>query len=193
MKGVETMPMKIGSRAGKWIVPLFLVATAACRPDEPRLDVPPDTLPPIGTAQPQPAEPGAVDAQTRQQHADALDQAVVQMREHILRMRALSPREAQPHMGTHAQQVESLAATVQQEVRALGAELDPRRMEDLMGLRPDHRRVLDDQLQTARAEAQEFRAATEEQLRERLPGHLDRLEQALGTIETSAAHLRRGV
>jgi hypothetical protein len=169
-----------------------LVVLAGCGPDEPRLDGPlPDTLPPTGEVSAHGAETG-LDADTRLRHADALDGAVLRMRQHVAAMRALAPREAMPRLGDHAAQVESLVGEVQERMRELGAEADPARMEQVLGVRPDHQRVLGDQMQTSRAEARELVSASEAQVRERLPGHLDRLEQLLGTLESAAAHLRRG-
>ncbi len=161
----------------------------ACRPDRPRLDgEEPQPTPPVGeeviAATPE-------DRAMLLRHAAEAEQMVVRMHEHIQAMFLLPPRSVPAHLDEHARQVSELATLIERQFAEQGAELDDVRAEEMMGIRPDRYRVLREDLEIAQAEVQHLQTASEEEIRERMPGHLDRLSRIVETLESASAHMRR--
>jgi hypothetical protein len=164
---------------------------AGCRSDEPRMQgALPDTLPPVGEMAPG-AGAGLADPQAALRHADALDALSAEMHTHIRQMRLLSPREARPRMGEHEARVTELLDGADRELRGAAAGMTDEQLSNRLGLAPDRFALLQEEKNIAREEARALRGASEVQVRERIEGHLDRLERVATTLESAAAQLRR--
>jgi hypothetical protein len=180
-----------GARATAAFVGVAIWAAAGCRADEPRLEGGlPDTLPPMGELAPG-AAAGVASPETALRHADALDALSMEMHAHIRQMRLLSPREAQPRMGEHESRVTELLDRAERELREVAAGMTDEQLSTHLGLAPDRFALLQEEKNTAREEAQVLRGASEVQVRERIEGHLDRLDRVATTLESAAAQLRR--
>jgi hypothetical protein len=172
-------------------IALVLLAAVACRADEPHLaEIPPDTLPPIGRVEVPAAElPAGVDPEALRREADALDRHVVELRAHIASMRLAPAPQAAGVMETHEARVRALGDRVQQQRAALP--VADGELARLLGMSPDEYRLMLEEVRTAGAEVAEMRGADETAIRQRLPGHLDRLERIAAQLEHGAAALRR--
>jgi hypothetical protein len=161
-----------------------------------RGDAPPATAggggdpPAADTAPPRPAPDPAV----VRQHADALDAASARIRAHVHDMRGLLPAEWRAAMDEHVREVDAFLATADRAMEALDvpAAAHDDRVGALMGTTADeHRRMMDD-MAALRAEAQELRGATVDELRDRMAPHLSRLARFADQLERAAEHMRSG-
>jgi hypothetical protein len=170
---------------------MLLVALASCRADELRMaDTLPDTAPPLGQVDPAaPAGQTHVDAAILRTEADSLDLHVIELRNHIMAMRQIAPAQLPTHLDQHAARVRSLAERIQQQRTNLpvpDAELPER-----LGMSRGEYDTMLEEVRIAGAEVNDMRGADEAAVRERLPGHLDRLERIAAQLEQGAAALRR--
>jgi hypothetical protein len=137
---------------------------------------------------------GAVqmDPATMQRHAQEMDSMVAEMRQHVQTMRQLEPDEWHARMGEHVPRVGGMLGMIDRQMREMdsGMGMGAEQMGRMMGMTAEeHRRMLDE-MQTLRTEAEQIQTAPAAELRERMPAHLDRLDQMMATMEQSAAHLR---
>jgi hypothetical protein len=183
--------MRIRSAGILLLGSMALPLAASCGRDEPRLaDTMPDTLPPLGQVATDPAAPPVdVDVEVLRREADELDRHVLQLRAHIQTMRQLSPLMAGTVMAEHAAHVSAVRER-NESLRATLSASDTR-LQELLGMTADEYRVLIEEVETASSEVAEMQRGDEENVRARLPGHLDRLERIAGQMEQAAAHLRR--
>jgi hypothetical protein len=173
------------------LVGLGLTVALGCRGDEPRMaEAPPDTLPPVGRVETTDrALPAGIAAETVRREADQLDRHVMELRTHIATMRQISPRMAGTVMQEHASHVRALGERVQAQRAALP--VPDAQLPILLGMSGDEYRVMLEEVRIAAAEVSELQRGTEDQIRETMPGHLDRLERVAGQLEHAAASLRR--
>jgi hypothetical protein len=180
--------MRIRSAGILLLGSMALPLAASCGPDEPRLaDTLPDTLPPLGQVATAPHLD--VDVAVLRREADELDRHVLQLRAHIQTMRQLSPLMAGTVMAEHAAHVGAIRERTESLRAALSA--SDAHLEELLGMTADEYRVLVEEVETASSEVAEMQRGDEENVRARLPGHLDRLDRIAGQMEQAAAHLRR--
>lgn len=158
----------------------LVLALAACTADEPHVArEAPDTTLPLGEASAARAEPGAV------RLADRLGETARELHEHARAMRVVPPPQAGEAMEEHVRVLDDALRMMEQQVRAGGNDA-------LQGATGERHRVVRDEIRTLRAEAEELRGASEDEVRARLPGHLDRLDRVAETMENMAAEVRRG-
>jgi hypothetical protein len=169
----------------------LLVLLGACG----RGDAPPAA---DGTGDPPAAELApprpAPDPAVVRHHGEVLDAAATRIRAHVHDMRGLLPAEWRAALDEHAREVDALLSTADRAMEALdvpAAEHDDR-VGALMGTTAEeHRRMMDD-MAALRAEAQELRGATVDELRDRMAPHLSRLARFADQLERAAAHMRSG-
>lgn len=167
------------------ITALLLAAAAGCdRRAEP---------PPLADSAGRAPAAAQADPEMLRRHASAADQMVAEMRQHVNFMWRLPPRDVPAHAEEHDSRVEGLIGMLEEQIREMDREMgmEAEQMGELLGIRADQYGVLQEEMRIARAEAMELRTATETQIRERIRGHLDRLDRILDTIESSAAHRHR--
>ncbi len=164
-------------------------AVAGCRPDLPRDDgAPPQPVPPV--------EEGAIgevpaDRAMLLRHAAEAEEMVVRMHEHVAFMNGLPPRSVPEHLPEHRRQISELVALIERQVQEQAREPGEARAVEMMGIRPDQYRVLREDMEAARAEVDYLQTASEQEVRERMPGQLDRLTRIVETLESASAHMRR--
>jgi hypothetical protein len=160
------------------------VLLAGCSPD-PRIEKveTPDTLPPVGEA-----DPGAERARSGDVAgtADAGDATARDLQDHVNRMRATPPPLATP-LEEHGARVEELLRRAERDFQSMAEIAGPA----ALGMSAEAHALVVEEIGIARAEARELSGAPEQAVRERHPGHLDRLERIATTLESAAAHLRR--
>jgi hypothetical protein len=172
------------------LVALLLAALQGCGSDEPRLaGTPPDTTPPLGEVAGSATVPATVDRGVLVREADELDRHVLQLRAHIATMRQLSPTMALALMPEHAAHVEAVAERIA--AQRANLPVPDAQLPMLMGVGADEYGVMLEEVRAAHAELMEMRRGDEALVRERFPGHLDRLERLAGQLEHIAAGLRR--
>jgi hypothetical protein len=160
------------------------VLLAGCSPD-PRIErvEAPDTLPPVGEVDPgaERARPGDVVGT-----ADAGDATARELHDHVSRMRATPPPLASA-LEEHAARAEELLRRAERDLQGMAGMAGPA----ALGMSAEAHALVVEEIGIARAEARELSGTSEPAVRERLPGHLDRLERIATTLESAAAHLRR--
>jgi hypothetical protein len=163
------------------LLALCLLA-GACSPD-PRIEQTqmPDTLPPSGAVLPE-AAPAA----------NSADATARDLRDHLNRLRATPPPVAAP-LEEHGRRTQELLGRAEADLRGMleQASARPGGGAGGLGMSPEAHSLALEEIGIARAEARELVGAAPEELRARLPGHLDRLERIAATLESAAAHLRR--
>lgn len=128
-----------------------------------------------------------------QRHAQQADSMAAAMREHLLQMRQLPGDQWYDRMGEHVNRVSSMLGLMNRQMREMdmGMGLDDEAMGRMMGMSgEEHRRMMDD-MQSLRTELEQLQTASPEQVRQRMPDHLDRLEDMVTMMEGSAQAMRR--
>jgi hypothetical protein len=127
-----------------------------------------------------------------QRHAEELDRTTAQVRQHVGQMRQLPPEQQQERMGEHARQVSQMLGLVNRQMREMdhGMGMDDDHMGEMMGMTGEEHRRMMDEMGTLRAEAEQLQVAPLAEVRQRMPAHLDRLEQFTAMMERSAEHMR---
>jgi hypothetical protein len=168
---------------------------AACGPAD---EVPPDERP----ATPPEAGPPAgmqhdmhgmeMPAGAMQRHADELDTATVQMREHVRDMRGRTPAEWHARMGEHARAVSGLLGLMDRQMREMdmGMGMDDEHMGEMMGMSGEEHRRMMEEMREVRSEAEALQTASEAEVARRMPEHLDRLERFVERMEHASAAMR---
>jgi hypothetical protein len=171
----------MGSRRWRVLMVVGLwILQVGCRPDQPAIGgEQPDTLPPVGQVAAEMAEP---DAESLRREADEIDRIVIELRNHITRMRSAPTPGMRDGMNQHRAQVASLTEIVQ---RGIPVERTAE------GMPADQLALMRDEMETARQEMEELGTAPEADFRRRMAGHLDRLERVAAMLERHAADLRR--
>jgi hypothetical protein len=127
-----------------------------------------------------------------QRHAEELDGMTAQVRQHVQQMRGLPPEQQQERMGEHARQVSQMLGLVNRQMREMdhGMGMDDDHMGEMMGMTGEEHRRMMDEMGTLRAEVEQLQVAPVAEVRQRMPAHLDRLEQFTARMERSAEHMR---
>jgi len=134
-----------------------------------------------------PMEPGMM-----QRHARELDEATDGMRAHLNDMRAASPAEREARVDTHVRQVSGFLALMRRQMREMdmGMGMDDEAMGEMMGMSGEEHRRMMEEMQTMRTELETLQVAGGEEVRARMPEHLDRLERLVAMAEGSAEYMR---
>lgn len=179
------------NRAPLWTVALvaaFGVGISACdgrgeqTPGDVQRDLPIDE--PIGGV------PG-MDAMM-QRHAQDADAMASAMRKQIRQMRELPPEQWHDHMSEHVTQVSQMLSLMTRTMRKLDADtgLSDEEIGRMLGMSgEEHRRMLE-AMRTLRTDLDELQTASRDELRERMPNHLDALERMTRMMDESAAAMR---
>jgi hypothetical protein len=75
-------------------------------------------------------------------------------------------------------------------VMRMGMSMDDSRVGAMMGMSAGEHREMLDRMQALRADVERLRSAMLEEMRQRMPEHLDHLEAMVQMMEASAAHMR---
>lgn len=128
-----------------------------------------------------------------QRHAQEADSMASALREHVGHMRQLPAEEWYDRMGEHVSQVSAMLRLMSRQMREMdmGMGMDDEAMGGMMGMTgEEHRRMMDD-MQSLRADVERLQTASPEDVRQRMPDHLDRLEDMVITMERSAEAMGR--
>lgn len=127
-----------------------------------------------------------------QRHSEEADSMASVMGEHIQQMRALAAEEWHDRMGEHVRQVSQMLSLVNRQMREMdmGMSMSDEQMGQMMGMTGEEHRRMMDEMQALRTELEELQTASHDEVRERMPDHLDRLERMAEMLEQSAGHMR---
>lgn len=168
------------SRVRRAGVAAFWILQIGCGSDQPAVvGEQLDTMPPIGEVA---AEIPAADEESMRRMADETDRIVIELRNHIARMRNAATPAMRAGIAQHRAQV----AAVMDLLERGDVSDSPRR-----GMSQDQIRILRDEMQTALREMEELTTRPAADFRRRMAGHLDRLERVAALLESYAADLRR--
>ena len=127
-----------------------------------------------------------------QRHAEEADSMASVVREHVRQMRGLAAEQWHDRMGEHVRQVSQMLALVNRQMREMdmGMGMSDEQMGQMMGMSGEEHRRMMEEVQALRTELEELQTASRDEVRERIPDHLDRLERMAGMLEQSAGHMR---
>lgn len=127
-----------------------------------------------------------------QRHAEEADSMASVLREHTGQMRELDAEQWHDRMGEHVRQVSQVLAVVDRQMREMdmGMGMSDEQMGQMMGMTGEEHRRMMDEMQAVRGELEQLQTASRDELRERMPDHLDRLERMVDMLEQSAGHMR---
>jgi hypothetical protein len=132
------------------------------------------------------------DTAAMRRHAEEADSVAREMRAHLQEMRALDPAARHDRIGDHTTRVARMLSMMDRHMRemGMGPGMDHGQMGEMMGMSAaDHERM-DAEMSAVRAEAEALQRASRDEVRERLPAHLDRLEALVSMMERAAASMR---
>jgi hypothetical protein len=171
-------------------VVMALTACNAQRDAGPMEEMPmdqPDEMPGMQGMQGTQTDPGMM-----RRHADEMDQMTSRMRQHIQQMRQLSPEQQYERMGEHVTQVSRMLGLMNRQMSEMdmGMGVSDEQMGRMIGMSGEEHRRMMEQMQALRAELEQLQNASRTEIRERMPAHLDRVQEMMRMLETSAAHVR---
>jgi copper/silver efflux system protein len=127
-----------------------------------------------------------------QRHADEADAMGTSVRQHVQEMRQLPPEGWHDRMGEHVGQVSRMLSLMTRHMREMdmGMGMSDEEMGRMMGMTgEEHRRMMED-MQALRAEVETLQTASRDEVRERMPAHLDRLDRMADMLEASGRAMR---
>lgn len=125
-------------------------------------------------------------------HAREADSAATALRQHVADMRDRSADEWYEQMGEHVRQVSGMLRLMDRHMREMdmGMGMDDAQMGEMMGMSAEEHRQMMDGLGALRTDLERLQTAPPEEVREIMPGHLDRLEEMIRVMEGAADHMR---
>jgi hypothetical protein len=127
-----------------------------------------------------------------QRHAQEADTMASRMRQHVQQMRQLSPEQQHERMGEHVTHVSQMLGLMNRQMREMdmGMGMSDEQMGQMMGMSGEEHRRMMGQMQAIRTDVEQLQTASLPDVRQRMPAHLDRLDQMVRTMEQSAEHMR---
>lgn len=127
-----------------------------------------------------------------QRHAEEADSMASVMREHIRQTRGRPAEQWYDRMDEHVRQVSQMLSLVNRQMREMdmGMGMSDEQMGEMMGMTGEEHRRMMDEMQAVRSELEQLQTASRDEVRERMPDHLDRLERMVDMLEQSAGHMR---
>jgi hypothetical protein len=132
-----------------------------------------------------------MDPAVMQRHAQEMDSTVAEMRRHVQAMRQAGAAQWHARMGEHAPRVARMLSLLDRQMREMdmGMGMDDAHMGEMMGMSAEEHRRMMEEMQALRADVEQLQTASEAEVRQRMPEHLDRLERMLQWMEQSARHM----
>lgn len=151
-----------------------------------------EETPPMGDVHGEMPAGGMVDAAMMRRHAQEADSMISVMRQHLSSMRQLPAEEWHDHMGEHVGHASGMLTLMSRQMGEMdmGMGMSDEHMGQMMGMSAEEHRQMMDEMQALRRELEQLQTASRDQVRERMPAHLDRLERMIETMEESAEHMR---
>lgn len=129
--------------------------------------------------------PMPMDSAIMRRHMQEADSMMVRVRADVAEMRRLSPDQWPAHMPEHLAVVDSMLAMMQRHMSEQAGGMHAQ-----MGMGDElHRRMIAE-MQALRSDVEVLRSAPPDVVRERMPAHLERLEQMLRTMQEMHARMR---
>lgn len=134
----------------------------------------------------------SMDREMMRRHAQEADSMASVMRQHVDRMRQLSPEQWHDRMGEHVGQASQMLGLMNRQMREMdmGMGMSDEQMGQMMGMSGEEHRGMMEEMRALRTDLEQLQTASPEQVRDRMPAHLDRLERMVETMEASAEHMR---
>ena len=142
--------------------------------------------------------PMDADQEMMRRWAEELDRDASQLREHIGTMRQLAPEQWHTHMDEHAGLLTGMLDRMDRRMDEMG-QMGGMRMGmgmgmgdagRMMGMSAERHQEMIDLMEALRGDVQQLRVAAPAEMMERMPGHLDRLEEMARMMEQGAAHMQ---
>jgi hypothetical protein len=129
-----------------------------------------------------------------QRHAQEADAMASSMRQHIGQMRQLTPEQWHERMGEHVGQVSQMLGLMNRQMGEMdmGMGMSDEEMGRMMGMSGEEHRRMMEEMRALRADVEQLQTASRDEVRERMPAHLDRLERMVEMMEASAEAMRDG-
>ena len=133
-----------------------------------------------------------MDAAMMERHADEAEEMAEAVRSHVGQMRERSPSEWHDAMGAHATQVSRMLGLMERQMREMdmGMGMSDQEMGQMMGMSGEGHRAMQEEMAALRADAERLQTASPDEVVERMPAHLDRLERMVTMMEETAEHMR---
>jgi hypothetical protein len=127
-----------------------------------------------------------------ERHADEAEEMAEAMRDHVEQMRERSPSEWHDAMGAHTMQLSRMLGLMDRQMREMdmGMGMSDQEMGQMMGMSGEEHRTMQEEMAALRADAERLQTAPPNEVAERMPAHLDRLERMVATMEEAADHMR---
>lgn len=124
-------------------------------------------------------------------HAQEADSMTAVMRQHVQQMRQLPPEQWHDRMEEHVTRVSQMLNLMNRQMREMdmGMDMGHERMSEMMGMSGEEHRRMADEMQALRSDLEQLQTASGDQVRDRMPDHLDRLDRMLEMMERAAAHM----
>ncbi len=167
----------------------LLFGFAACEMDE----APPMEETTVEEVEDMPMDRMEVEPEMAERHAEEVEEMAAEVRTHITRFRARPPVEQHARVSEHVFVVERMVGLMDRQMQELQlhAPLDESELAAMMGMSLKEHRALLEGMAALRSEAEDLEEASLEELGERMPTHLDRLEAMVTTLEDTVGGSNR--
>jgi hypothetical protein len=125
-------------------------------------------------------------------HGQEMDEMAATMRQHMQSMQEMQPEHMHERMDEHASTIDRMNTMMdrQMQERQMGRGMDHDAMGRMMGISAEEHQQMVDEMRTLHSEAEQLRAASPDEVRQRMPGHMDRMQRMLQMMERSATHMQ---
>jgi len=130
-----------------------------------------------------------MDSAMMRRHMREADSMMVRVRADVAEMRRLSPEKWPAHLPEHLAVVDSLLSMMRRHMREAGRAMHPN-MGARMGMDAAMHRRMRAEMEALQADVEVLRRASPAGVRERMPAHLERLEQMLKMMQQMHARMQ---
>lgn len=132
-----------------------------------------------------------MDPAVMQQHAQEADSATAVMRSHIQQVRQLSAEEQHARIGEHVSQVSRMLSLMDRHMREMNhdMEMHDAHIGEMVGMSGGEHHQMMEEMHLLRAEAEQLQIASQAEVGQLMPAHLDRLDGMVRMVEQSAGHM----
>jgi hypothetical protein len=126
-----------------------------------------------------------------QRHVRDAEAMLAVMRPHLQEMRQLTAAQQHDRMQEHVVLVSRMLGMMEQHMREMGhgMETDHEHMSGAMGMSAEDHRQMMEQMRTLRSQIERLQTASRAEVGQRMPQHLEHLDQMLRHMENGAGHM----
>lgn len=125
-------------------------------------------------------------------HAQEADSMATVVRQHAQELRQLPADEWHERMGEHVTRVSQMLNLMNRQMREMdmGMGMSDDQMGEMMGRTGEEHRGMMEEMRALRTDLEQLQTASRDEVRDRMPDHLERLERMVDMLEASARHMR---